>query len=236
MKLRFASLLAALILGLAGMNLPCSAMTMLRSNDTLILFGKVEPDDFQRFYHLLSAAPVKYVILTESPGGDMNAAVTISHLITQKRINTAVRGNCFSACAFIFMSGIERQMLAGKDLTRTSLGFHGPHNKDTLEIATESIPRLREWLLKATQGKFPEELLDQALFVKKAYDMMFFYYPGANPGKGDIRFCNQGSLVNPKKCYNIEGHDVVSVGILTTAELLKVEEAEAPVASSPPAK
>lgn len=235
MKPSIYKLLSALTLSLSAlpcMVSPASAMTMLRSNDTLILFGKIEASDLQRFHRNLSGGPVKHVVLTESPGGDMGAAYGISHLITQRKINTAVRGSCYSACAIIFMAGIERQMLAGKDLARTSLGFHGPHNKETLEISVEAIPKLKEWLLNATQGKFPEELLDRALFIKQANDMMFFYYPGANASKGNIRFCNAGSLENPRKCNNIEGHDILSVGILTTPELLQVESLEPPTSDS----
>ncbi|WP_423008953.1 hypothetical protein [Undibacterium sp. JH2W] len=224
------ALLAMAMMCLSG--LPAQAMTMLRSNDTLILYGKVEADDAQRFRRNLSGGEVHNVVLTESPGGDLNAAYVIAQLIKGRKINTAVQGNCFSSCAIMFMAGTERRMLASKDLARTRLGFHGPHNKETREVSTEAIPKLREWLLKATDGKFPEELLDQAMYIKRASDMMLFYYPGADKKKANIRFCTEGTLANPRKCETIEGHDIVSVGILTTAELLKVEDLE-PQAAMP---
>ncbi|MFZ6756641.1 hypothetical protein ACO0K9_05425 [Undibacterium sp. Ji50W] len=211
---------------------PVAAMTMLRSNDTLILYGKVEADDAQRFRRNLSGGEVHNVVLTESQGGDLNAAYGIAQLISGRKINTAVQGNCFSSCAIMFMAGKERRMLASKDLARTNLGFHGPHNKETREISTDAIPKLREWLLKATEGKFPESLLDQAMYIKSASDMMFFYYPGANKKRGNIRFCTEGTLANPRKCETIEGHDIISVGILTTAELLKVEDLEPQAATN----
>jgi hypothetical protein len=168
-------------------------MTMLRSNDSLILFGKVEPEDSQRFRKNLENGPVRYVVLSESPGGDMRAAYAIADLIMEGKMNTAVQGNCLSACALIFMAGTERQMLASKHLERTRLGFHGPHNKRTREVLTASVPKFREWLLKVTQGKFPEAVLDRALYIDRAGDMMMFYYPNQNY-KGDIRFCTEGSL------------------------------------------
>ncbi|WP_162043350.1 hypothetical protein [Undibacterium sp. YM2] len=202
---------------------PASAMTMLRSNDNLILYGKVVPEDAQRFRRNLSGGEVHTVVLTESPGGDLGAAYAIAKLIKDKKINTAVQGNCFSSCAVMFMAGTERRMLANKNLARTRLGFHGPHNKLTLEVSTEGIPKLREWLLNATDGKFPEALLDQAMYINNAGDMMYFYYPGANKNN-NIRFCKAGTIAYPKLCETVTGHDVVSVGILTTAELLKVEE------------
>ncbi|MFZ6723423.1 ATP-dependent Clp protease proteolytic subunit [Undibacterium sp. Ji49W] len=195
-----------------------TAMTMLRSNQTLILFGKVVPEDSQLFRKKLEEGPVKTVVMTESPGGDMRAAYAIADLITEGKMNTAVNGSCMSACALIFMAGAERQMLASKHLEKTRLGFHGPHNKRTKEIATAAIPRFREWLLKVTQNKFPEEVLDRALNIERAGDMMFFYYPNQNY-LGDIRFCTEGSL----RCETLNGYNIVKIGILTTADLLKVE-------------
>ncbi|MES2041357.1 MAG: hypothetical protein V4495_26355 [Pseudomonadota bacterium] len=195
-----------------------TAMTMLRSNQTLILFGKVVPEDSQLFRKKLEEGPVKTVVMTESPGGNMRAAYDIAALITEGKMNTAVNGNCMSACALIFMAGTERQMLVSKHLERTRLGFHAPHNKVTKEISTAAIPRFREWLLKVTQGKFPEEVLDRAMNIESAGDMLFFYYPDENY-LGDIRFCTQGSM----RCEAMKGYNIVKIGILTTAELLKVE-------------
>ncbi|MBC3921012.1 ATP-dependent Clp protease proteolytic subunit [Undibacterium sp. CY18W] len=200
-----------------------TAMTMLRSNQTLILFGKVVPEDSQQFRKKLEEGPVKTVVMTESPGGDMRAAYAIADLITEGKMNTAVNGSCMSACALIFMAGTERQMLASKHLEKTRLGFHGPHNKRTKEIATASIPRFREWLLKVTQGQFPEEVLDRALNIERAGDMMFFYYPNQNY-LGDIRFCTEGSL----RCETLNGYNIVKIGILTTTDLLKVESLDEP--------
>ncbi|MCH8622343.1 ATP-dependent Clp protease proteolytic subunit [Undibacterium sp. TS12] len=196
-----------------------SAMGMLRSNDTLIMYGHVEPADSERFRQQMAKGDIRQIVLSESPGGDMRAAYTIADLITKNNIHTAVQGNCYSACAMIFMAGTERQMVAGKKLASTRLGFHGPHNKQTHEVARAAIPHLREWLLKATNGKFPEEILDRAMNIDRAGDMMIFYYPGEGM-YNDIRFCTEGSL----RCESVKGHNVVSVGVLTTAELLDLEK------------
>lgn len=199
-----------------------AAMTMVRSNETLILSGKVVPEDSQLFRKKLEEGPVKTVVMTESPGGNIRAAYDIAELITEGKINTAVNGNCKSACALIFMAGTERQMIASAHLKKTRLGFHAPHNKQTKEISTAAIPRFREWLLKVTQGKFPEEILDRALNIERAGDMLYFYYPDENY-LGDIRFCTEGSL----RCETLKGYNIVKIGILTTAELLTVESLDA---------
>ncbi|MFZ6656917.1 ATP-dependent Clp protease proteolytic subunit [Undibacterium sp. TJN19] len=214
-----------LVLSASFLTAPASAMSMVRSNETLILFGGVEPSDAELFRKNLEKGPVKHVLLSESPGGDMGAAFAIAGLIKENKINTIVRGNCYSSCAIIFMAGVERQMLAGKALPQTRLGFHGPHQKQTKEVLKAAIPQLREWLLKVTNGKFPQEILDRAMYINRAGDMLLFYYPNQSRF-GDIRFCTEGSL----RCDNIEGYDIVSIGILTTADLVDVNSLSQPAA------
>ncbi|BBB59939.1 hypothetical protein UNDKW_1666 [Undibacterium sp. KW1] len=225
MKLNSRTILLFLALCSTFFSAHVSAMSMVRSYETLILFGGVEPDDAERFRKHLEKGVVRQVVLSESPIGDLRAGYAIAELIAANKINTAVQGNCFSSCAIIFMAGVKRQMLAGKALSRTRLGFHGPHKKQTHEVAVAAIPHLREWLLAATQGKFPEEILNRAMYIDRAGDMMLFYYPGQSRF-GDIRFCTEGSI----RCEGVEGYDIVSVGILTTAELLD-SDSLAPAAS-----
>ena len=217
---RFKKIIAA-SLGTAALLLTAqaSAMSMVRSYETLIMYGGVEPEDSERFRQHLAKGAIKQVVLSESPGGDLRAGYQIADMITANKINTAVQGNCFSSCAIIFMAGTVRQMTASKALSRTRLGFHGPHNKQTHAVAQAAIPHLREWLMKSTDGKFPEEVLDQAMFIERAGDMMLFYYPEQGRWT-DIRFCTQGAL----RCENVKGdYNIVKIGILTTAELLDVE-------------
>ena len=195
-----------------------SAMSMLRSQQTLMLSGKVVREDADLFRKKLAEGPVKTVVLTDSPGGNMRAAYDIAELIAEGKINTALNGNCASACAMIFLAGTDRQMVAGKRLSRTRLGLYAPHQKNTKDIPEAAVPKFREWLLKVTQGKFPEEVLDRALSTEHAGEGMFFYYPDESY-RGDIRFCAKDT----KGCETLSGYSIVKTGILTTDELLKVD-------------
>ena len=53
-------------------------------------------------------------------GGNVYEAIKIGELIRQKRLNTVLTNNCFSACTLIFLGGVERQIPA----PYYSLGFH----------------------------------------------------------------------------------------------------------------
>lgn len=195
------------------------AMTILRLDTNLILYGPVVREDLAPFRQELSRAPVKHVVLAESRGGDLTAAYGIADLIRKNNINTSVKGYCVSSCAVMFMAGTERQIIEEKNYKKTILGFHAPHNKETKEISVNGVPKLRDYILKTSGGKFPPELMDKAMNIRDASDMLIFYYP--EEGKQSVWFCPAGAKPRPKGCEKLEG-DALSAGVLTTLDRLNV--------------
>ncbi len=195
------------------------AMTILRLDTNLILYGRVIPEDLASFRQEFGKAPVKHVVLAESPGGDLRSAYGIADLIHKNHLNTSVKGFCVSSCAVMFMAGEQRQIIDEKDYKKTVLGFHAPHNKETKEVNVNGIPKLREYLLKTSGGKFPSDLLDRAMNIQDAKDMLIFYYP--EEGKQSVWFCPANARPRPKGCERLEG-DALSAGIITTLARLDV--------------
>jgi hypothetical protein len=52
--------------------------------------------------------PVHSVVELRSDGGDVREAIAIGYEIRRRHLPTLARGECLSACAFAFMSGIVR--------------------------------------------------------------------------------------------------------------------------------
>jgi hypothetical protein len=231
---RIALALAAMFLLL--LSLSSTAMTMAREGDTLVMSGKVVPDDLDQFRRQLAEGDLHLVVLAESPGGDLRAALWIARKISALKINTAVMGHCASSCAVIFMGGAERQMMDSPKLARTRLGFHGPHKKSDKSVSERGAETTRIWLRTASQGKFDGELLDRAMNIQAAEDIMFFYYPREG-APVSTWFCKAGTKPRPKACDAIPDTDLFKVGILTTPKLLAMDT---PVgraaAAAPPAK
>jgi hypothetical protein len=229
-----ALLLAGLIL--LGLSPAPRAMTMAREGDTLVMSGKVVPEDLEAFRVQLADGNLRLVVLAESGGGDLRAALWIARRISERKINTGVIGHCASSCAVIFMGGAERQMMDSPKLERTRLGFHGPHKKADRSVSERGAVSTRAWLQQASQGKFDGALLDRAMHIEKAEDIMFFYYPreGATVSTW---FCKAGTKPRPRGCDEIPEADLFSAGILTTAKLLPMDT---PIgraaAAAPPAK
>jgi hypothetical protein len=221
---------------LIALSQPALAMTMARAGDTLFMTGKVVPDDLESFRRELEGGPIRLVILAESPGGDLRAGLWIARKISESKINTAVMGHCASSCAVIFMGGVERQMMDSPKLDRTRLGFHGPHKKSDRSISERGAKSTRAWLQAASQGKFDGELLDRAMNIEKAEDIMFFYYPREG-APVSTWFCRSGVKPRPRACDEIPDVDLFKAGILTTAKLLPMDTPTGrAAAAAPPAK
>ncbi len=233
MKKSISFLAGLILLGASSMSL---AMTMAREGDTLVMMGKVVPDDLDQFRRLLAEGNVRQVVLAESPGGDLRAALWIARKINELNINTAVMGHCASSCAVIFMGGIERQMIDSPKLERTRLGFHGPHKRSDRSVSVRGALSTRAWLQRSSQGKFDGALLDRAMLIEKPEDIMLFYYPREGVPVSTW-FCKSGVKPRPRGCDEIPDTDVFKAGILTTAKLLPLET---PIgraaAAAPPAK
>jgi hypothetical protein len=98
------------------------AMTMRVAGDQAILSGRLEPSDEAQFSQLLQANPsISTVVPWNSPGGSSVANAGLTAMIQDRKLNTAVAGNCISACAMVFLSGTQRYFSDGESLDRTSL-------------------------------------------------------------------------------------------------------------------
>ena len=93
---------------------------------------------------LESDRPIERVLL-HSEGGLVMAARSIADLIIEHRLDTHVEGQCFSACALIFLAGDDRSLADG-----ASLGFHQYALKSMIRIAgidiAEELDRDRRYL------------------------------------------------------------------------------------------
>ena len=216
-KLLTAALAALPLLASLG---NAQAMVMIREGDTVVLAGPVVAEDGDKFRRLLAQGPLTRVILLGSRGGSMSGGLSVANQIRAQGINTVVAGPCSSSCAVIFMGGVERQMMGGKTLAQTRLGFHGPHNHTTKAVTARGADQMYDWLEKKSDGKFSGELLDRAMRITHAGDILFFYYtdPQQSPDQPGVVFCPEHVRLR-SLCQQFPGVDAFSAGVLTTRTL-----------------
>jgi hypothetical protein len=121
------TLLLLLLLILAG---PCpvlSAEFTITKQSTegitvLELSGPILREDDVKFSSVASRAPLLFtIVVMESPGGDVRAALGIGKEIRLRGFSTLVKPGrlCTSACALAWLAGDERYMAKG-----AKIGFH----------------------------------------------------------------------------------------------------------------
>ena len=82
----------------------------------LVLDGVIEPETAFSFDAFLDQADVAWLVIAQSPGGDLVSAHQMGNAIRRKGISTAVIAACYSACVDVFIAGHQREMIAGSEL------------------------------------------------------------------------------------------------------------------------
>lgn len=86
------------------------------------VYGDIEPGFAKRFTQALTANPQITRVWLGSTGGSVTDAVEAGLLIRELGLDTALFGNCYSACPLVFMAGTRREIWAGS--APHGLGFH----------------------------------------------------------------------------------------------------------------
>jgi hypothetical protein len=213
---------------LVGVPLPSAAMAMRVAGDQAILTGRLVPTDTDAFAQLLQKNPtITTVVLWNSPGGSAAANKGLTDLIGDHKLKTAVAGFCVSACAMVFLAGIERQFSDGTPIDSTSLGFHGSY-VDGVLAGEQRLTYLANLVETETAGKADPKLVDHWLHLPSEHTTVRFRYPGADgaPKTATVFDCkgpgpNHGDYGN---CAPIDGPNAISMGIITSTTILHVNQ------------
>jgi hypothetical protein len=170
------TLVVALI---CGLTLPGPAQADLRfdkKTSTVHITGTIWDRDAGRLQNLLektAKGPRQFSL--GSDGGDMFAAMRIGRAVRKLGARTliAARAKCHSACALIFIAGVERKNLG-------ELGLHRPYLIATGEQLQHQLP-----MLYAKVKEYVAEMGVDEVFLQKMMDTdsstMAIYGPSDTP-------------------------------------------------------
>jgi ATP-dependent protease ClpP protease subunit len=120
-------------------------------------------------------------ICLSSPGGSFEESMKLTDLIYRSGLSTIIvsGAECYSACAFVFMSGVisDRAAPYRKLSARATLGFHAPYlsseggkyTKDQLEELSEDVRKAVLSLLRLSVKKTQlrgSEFLKKSLLIR----------------------------------------------------------------------
>lgn len=81
-------------------------------SDIISLNGEIDAGAALNFRRAAEAAPNAKLIVLNSPGGVVQIALLIADDVHERKLATYIpnKAGCYSACAFIFLAGVERQV------------------------------------------------------------------------------------------------------------------------------
>jgi hypothetical protein len=98
--------------------------------DYVYFDGDIVEGDFDKFKKFIGGAPNGQRLILNSDGGLIVEAIKIGELVRAKKFLTVAGDLCASACALIWLAGVER---AAYDTSR--IGFHSAYNTKTGQVS-----------------------------------------------------------------------------------------------------
>jgi hypothetical protein len=120
-------LVIAGIVGLAATNPAAAATITLAANGDppwIHVLGEFKYGDGERFKTIVGSR-TSAIVLLESPGGSLEAGLSIGRTIREKHLTTMAWRTCASSCATAWLGGVLRLMF-----TDSRIGFHAVYNSD----------------------------------------------------------------------------------------------------------
>ena len=193
----------------------------------LHLSGRVVDSDWAAWKDAMSEfdGKIQYVVFHHSPGGDSRTGRSIGQEIRKRGFKTVVAGRCVSACANMFLGGVERYFSATLNERPKTLGFHGSYSKSTGEMNKR---RSGDYFVQMTDGKMDEAFVERFIRLEKRSGMLYLVHPSQRREGADqaLAYLCQGDEHKERRaeeCENLKEADALSMGVVTTWDAVKVD-------------
>ncbi|MCA3063417.1 MAG: hypothetical protein ING61_08105 [Rhodocyclaceae bacterium] len=206
-------------LAVACLSSNAQAMSFHAAPPLLYLGGGVVPEDWNTWEEAMIRfdGQLTTIVLHDSGGGDSTAGRKIGLDIRKRGFNSIVSGRCSSACANMFLAGVDRQYAAADKNRRHVLGYHGSYNKVTKELNRN---RAGDYFIEMTNGKMGEDFVDRFIKLENRSGLMRFFHRHQRLQYDDpsVQLC-KGSEERAKRdeqCEHLPDIDALSVGVVTS--------------------
>jgi hypothetical protein len=203
---------------------PAQAMDIKVMSAQLILSGPVVAGDYDAVASRLSSQPqIKTVILRNSPSGDAPTGYHLGELFRQKSLETVVSGDCYSSCSRLFLGDKERDFTDEYPPEYTQIGLHGHYDgKGDLNAALANALHLKEWIMRYSDGKADEALVERWINLPRGTGLIHFYNPALFNIGGYSTFMCQGTEPDHPRIFDCEriGKTAFDLGIATSLSLI----------------
>jgi rhodanese-related sulfurtransferase len=198
---------------------PAAAMTLERVGSDLFATGPIVSADVEAFRAEIARGGLRRVVLVNSFGGELRAALHVAVMVRDARLDTLVSGQCHSSCSLIFMAGRERRFATGSRPRSTLVGIHGPNHRHTREPTPEAA-RLMERFYRERMGpRYDQAIIGQALYAITEHNGMLRLreLERTTPEERVPWFCPSAQTPQAA-CARHHGDDAYTLGVVTHRE------------------
>lgn len=186
--------------------------------------GPVIAGDFEGVEDRLNTEPeIEIVVLRNSPGGDAPTGYHLGELFREKSLQTALSGYCYSACSRLFLGGKERYFTDDYPCDYSQIGFHGHYDgKGDLNAALVGTLHLKDWIIRYSDGKADEALIERWINIPRGIGLIHFYNPALVKIGGYSTFMCQGTEPDQPRIFDCEriGKTALDLGVATSTTLV----------------
>jgi hypothetical protein len=201
--------LIVLLVAVLSISSNAPAMEMHVSNDQLILSGFIDLQAYDKFIRTITPS-VRTIVLTDSPGGARISGQRIAYEIRRRGLSTITLGSCVSACANLFLGGVERRLANSSSF----LAFHSNYTNRSGEPSAAHMAELAGFYAELNP-KLPNSMI-QLFLSKKQNGAVFFY-------KHLTRNCEGTESARPSGCPTIP-QTALEMGIITSMGDVEVNQ------------
>lgn len=205
---------------LAALPLACAvqALTLHRDGDDVYVTGTVQAGDDVALRAAHEEAPVRRLVLVNSPGGAFLTSLRIARWVEEFRINTVAAGHCLSACSLIFMAGEQRQFAQTLSGQTHLIGIHGPYARSTGQPSAPAAVMMLSYYRSRMGEKFDAALMERAVYqMQDPTGLLVVPQTGGADGGTQPWHC-PSSRIRRDLCTHFPNKDGLSLGLLTTDE------------------
>ena len=179
-------------------------------------------DDVLKFEEAFAKPGVDTVVFVNSPGGDLWTGLRVGRMIADKKLKTVAAGTCVSACSIMFMGGVERSFSDAFRPAQTLIGIHGAHDSNTKRIDPGRQPQIFAFYKLNMGERFNAEVMNQALYDMEDAGALLRVFDAGRLPQRTAYHCKSAQSMR-KTCTDLKDVDALSLGIVTSTTLTKLE-------------
>ncbi len=209
---------ATLMLALAGvvsLASPALAMTVEVQGSAVFVSGDIGPTDILKFRAAVSRPGIDTLVLVNSEGGDLYTSFHLARVVAAWRLKTVVAGQCSSACAIIFMGGVERSFSDAFEPQNTYVGIHGAISRINGKVNGVVAAQIYAFFRRNMGERFDADIMELAIYGMQDAGSLLRVFDATRPPQRDPYHCESGQTER-RNCTEFKDQNALSLGVVTT--------------------